>query len=214
MDYRYCPKCGKEIEEGNKFCPECGMDFEGKKSKKTLIAVIAVCAVIIICAVAAIVINQSNKAPETTTAPQASVQTAPPSTTEAVTQVKLVEIADPKVKEYNVFEEEGGGFAGYVVSFDNVPGAEGYEIECNFGEGYVDEGKLKAEGDKMTFFFITQEGPYTIRMRAYREKEDGEKEYADWKVVIDMDYLDFEKAELISYTDWEKTVKDYTELQL
>ena len=38
MDFKFCPKCGRELDKSYNFCPECGFDLADaeEKEKKSL----------------------------------------------------------------------------------------------------------------------------------------------------------------------------------
>ncbi len=49
----YCPKCGKEIEQGKKFCPDCGPDISQEQNNTSrkiikLIAILIIAAAVIL----------------------------------------------------------------------------------------------------------------------------------------------------------------------
>ena len=35
MNVKFCPKCGKKLEESYKFCPECGFDLANAEERGT-----------------------------------------------------------------------------------------------------------------------------------------------------------------------------------
>lgn len=119
--------------------------------------------------------------------------------------IKNAEFKAYSVADHYSWETEGSGFAGFTVSFNKVPGANGYQYKQTY------YGRTVTKSVKSNkWCFGTQEGIGTIKARAYK-KVNGKKVYGPWKTVAgDNMYQDY--SDQLYREDWENITSEYTYL--
>ena len=103
----------------------------------------------------------------------------------AQAKTKVGSVKNIKIKAYDVRDryswesEESGGFACYVVKFDKVKGASGYQVKYYWVKDEVYKKNIK----KNYFHYGTQDIMPTCKVRAYKKTKSGKKIYGAWKTV-------------------------------
>ncbi|MBQ7203317.1 MAG: hypothetical protein IJS03_04775 [Eubacterium sp.] len=130
-------------------------------------------------------------------------------------QSDLQGVSNPRVTYYNVVDYDENGeflesFGGYLLEFDDDPKAICYIFRCYYqGDNYSEKVYRVSDGP---FCMSGQEFPTRIDVQSGTADGDG---FSEWVTIFSSDDTDFEQAETISSSDWNKIISDngYTEIE-
>ena len=123
--------------------------------------------------------TKSNSTDETTTKATLSTE----STETTVKEVTDSKLSAPKIGEFKVSTVEGADGQTAVVTWEAVEGAEGYQVYRTIVEEFSSDTPTSYAFDVNTTAYQTSGSiayKETIKVRAYRLKEDGTRAYGAW----------------------------------
>lgn len=139
--------------------------------------------VVIIIAVIIIIVTGNKKTDAPAVKPQTTVSTTVNTTAEVTTKqittkqttqattesTRLGEINNIETKCYEIPDEEGGGYAGIIISFDPVENAYGYRLEYVFEDydGNQTSGFEDIDQNQVRLYVEGQDFPAMIKATAY-----------------------------------------------
>lgn len=182
--------------------------------------------VVIVIAVVAVIIAGHKKPSVSAVKPQTSISTTAnttaqsttkESTTESTTQTTTItenltvgNISNVQTNYYNI-EDDFGGYAGVMISFEPAKNADGYRLEYVFDDGYgnVKSGFQDIDQNQVKVYFAGQDSPAMVKATPFNSQQG--MLFGETKILYDGYHAHFDT--ILEESEWQSLTSGYSELK-